>query len=126
MGDRPSLSHLFAHVRDLDAMRRFWTEIIGLELQADEGPYLRVGGGDGFGIGFEELPREQAGPEGFEIVVHVPNVDAAYERMRALGVAFDAPPADMPWGARSAWLRDPDGRRVSIYSMPAEGAGRKP
>jgi uncharacterized glyoxalase superfamily protein PhnB len=63
----------------------------------------------------EEEP-ELAGSEGIEIVVEVPDVDAAYRQLRKLGIAFEGPPADMPWGARHAWLHDPSGYRLSIYS----------
>jgi catechol 2,3-dioxygenase-like lactoylglutathione lyase family enzyme len=51
-----------------------------------------------------------------EIVVQVDDVDRRFEELRACGLEFDAEPADMPWGARHAWFRDPDGNRLSIYS----------
>jgi catechol 2,3-dioxygenase-like lactoylglutathione lyase family enzyme len=35
------------------------------------------------------------------------------------GVRFSGPPEDQEWGARHAWLIDPDGHRLSIYSEPA-------
>jgi catechol 2,3-dioxygenase-like lactoylglutathione lyase family enzyme len=104
--ERPAeLSHLFITVTDLAVARAFWTD--------DEGAYVRVGGGGGFFMGIEEAA--EARPE-VEVVVRVPDVDATYERMTAAGVEFEAAPADMPWGARHVWLRDPDGRRVSLYS----------
>jgi uncharacterized glyoxalase superfamily protein PhnB len=31
------------------------------------------------------------------------------------GVEVEAPPQDQDWGARHAWFRDGDGRRMSIY-----------
>jgi catechol 2,3-dioxygenase-like lactoylglutathione lyase family enzyme len=112
--ERPAeLSHLFITVTDLAVARAFWTEAVGLETLVDEGAYVRVGGGEGFFMGIEEAA--EARPE-VEVVVRVPDVDATYERMTAAGVEFEAAPADMPWGARHAWLRDPDGRRVSLYS----------
>jgi uncharacterized glyoxalase superfamily protein PhnB len=85
--------------------------------------YLRVGGGHGFSIGFEAdrgLPDEL--DEGIEIVIRVDDVDATWARLRDAGVPLGDPPADQEWGDRHAWLRDPTGHRVSIYSPNRTGA----
>jgi catechol 2,3-dioxygenase-like lactoylglutathione lyase family enzyme len=110
-----SLSHLFVHVRDLPEARRFYVDRLGLELLVEEPGYIRIGGGDGFHIGMEEVPDE-VGAAGVEIVVAVADVDEDYARLRAEGVEFESEPQDMPWGARHAWLRDPSGYRLSIFS----------
>jgi catechol 2,3-dioxygenase-like lactoylglutathione lyase family enzyme len=111
----PAFSHLFIHVRQLERTRRFYVELLGLEVLADEPGYLRLGGGDGFHIGVEERAAPEIGAPGIELVVSVPDVDAAAARLREAGVAVTAP-ADQPWGARHAWLHDPDGYRLSICS----------
>jgi catechol 2,3-dioxygenase-like lactoylglutathione lyase family enzyme len=113
---RPHLTHLFMEVADLERARWFWTEAIGLELLEDRGPYIRVGGGGGFSIGIEQASSGQVLPPGPEITVRVESVDAAVARLLDLGIEIDEGPSDQPWGARHAWLRDPDGRRMSIYS----------
>jgi catechol 2,3-dioxygenase-like lactoylglutathione lyase family enzyme len=113
-----SFSHLFVTVRDLGATYRFYVEQLGLEVLMggpDEG-YLRLGGGGGFHIGFEAHPEMAAPPSGMELVIRVDDVDATYERLAGEGIAFDGPPRDQEWGARHAWLRDPSGYRLSIYS----------
>ena len=74
------------------------------------------GGGGGFHIGFEEGDAAQIGSTGIEIVIRVDDVDEAYDRSRAAGVVFDSAPEDQPWGARHAWLHDPDGYPLSICS----------
>ena len=111
-----SLSHLFVHVSDLARSRRFYADQLGLEVLAAEDGYLRIGGHDGFSMGMEERDAEDVGAAGIEIVIRVPDVDTAYSTLVAAGLSFAAPPADMPWGARHAWLKDPDGYRLSIYS----------
>jgi catechol 2,3-dioxygenase-like lactoylglutathione lyase family enzyme len=113
---QPQLTHLFMEVGDLVRARWFWTEGIGLELLEDRGPYIRVGGGGGFALGIEQAPDGRARTDGDEICVRVANVDALTDRLRRLGVTIVEPPADQPWGGRHAWLLDPDGRRISIYS----------
>ena len=122
MAGAASFSHLFVSVRDLAATHDFYVGQLGLEVLMggpDEG-YLRIGGGPGFHIGFEAHPEAALPTPGIEVVIRVEDVDASYARLRAGGVDFERPPVDQAWGARHAWLRDPSGYRVSIYSIPGE------
>ena len=114
-----SLSHVFMLVGDLAEARRFYVDLLGLEVLVEGGDYLRVGGGGGFHIGMEHgaVRTFDGGPE---INVQVADVDAEYARLTAAGVPFDGPPVDQEWGARHAWLRDPDGRRLSIFTGDKE------
>lgn len=116
-----ALSHLFVHVRDLAATRRSYVDLLGLEPLMEGGGYLRVGGGGGFHAGFEERDAPDVGAAGIELVIRVDDVDAAYARLVAAGVPFDTSPEDQEWGARHAWLRDPDGYRLSLFSPSAHG-----
>jgi catechol 2,3-dioxygenase-like lactoylglutathione lyase family enzyme len=111
-----SLSHLFVHVTDLERTRRFYVDDLGLSVLMREEGYLRLGGDNGFHMGMEERDPSEVGSAGVEIVIRVPDVDAAYRSLVDRGYSFESPPTDMPWGARHAWLRDPDGYRLSIYS----------
>ena len=114
MTREPGLSHLFVTVADLDEARKFWTEVMGLDVLVEDDEYLRVGGGGGFSMGIERA-AEGDEPE-VEIVIRVADLDASYQRLLALGIECDGPPEEMPWGARHIWLRGPDGRRISLYS----------
>ncbi len=113
-----SYSHLFVHVRDLPRTRAFYVDLLGLDVLLEHEGYVRVGGGGGFHIGFEQRDADEVGAAGIEIVVGVDDVDAAYDRLRAAGITFDSRPEDQPWGARHVWLRDPDGYRLSLSGPP--------
>jgi catechol 2,3-dioxygenase-like lactoylglutathione lyase family enzyme len=114
MDDRgPRLSHLFVTGPALAEMRRFYVEQLGLRVLMDERGYLRVGGGGGFHMGVEAAGDDEPA---IELNVEVADVDAEYRPLRDDGIAFDAPPRDMAWGARHVWLRDPAGHRLSLYS----------
>lgn len=114
------LSHVYGTFSDLPAARRFWVDLIGLEVLVDGEEYVRLGSSGGYSLGMEQAPEGEA-PE-LEIVVRVPDVDAAYERLQGAGVETGGPPEDMAWGARHIWLRDPDGHLISIYSSSDEDA----
>jgi catechol 2,3-dioxygenase-like lactoylglutathione lyase family enzyme len=118
-----SLSHLFFHVRDLAATRAFYVGLLELEVLVDEAGYLRIGGGDGFHVGLEQWPEDQAppedppsGPQGpdLEIVVRVDDVERTCKRLRLAGFPIVLGPMETPWGTLHAWTRDPEGRSVSI------------
>jgi lactoylglutathione lyase len=58
--------------------------------------------------------------EGFSLqITTAQNVDEVAKRIKALGGTLDVEPADMPWGARIFRLRDPDGFRLTISSVPS-------
>jgi catechol 2,3-dioxygenase-like lactoylglutathione lyase family enzyme len=107
------LSHLFLLASDLAAQRRLFVDLLGLEVLAEYPGYVRVGGRGGFDIGIEE--GEPGPPNAVEITIEVPDVDAAYARLAEAGVAVEGPPALQEWGARHAWFRDGDGRRMSVF-----------
>ncbi|WP_348789859.1 VOC family protein [Leifsonia sp. NPDC080035] len=48
----------------------------------------------------------------------VEDVDAEFARLAADPSEIVLPPSTMPWGNRSALLRDPDGNVVNLFSRP--------
>lgn len=65
---------------------------------------------------YGELVRS-AGNQGMFLEFQVGDVDAEFERLGEL--EFVQKPTTMPWGNRSALLRDPDGNLVNLFA-PAE------
>jgi catechol 2,3-dioxygenase-like lactoylglutathione lyase family enzyme len=111
-----TLDHLFIVVSDLERSKHFYTDVLGLEVTFEGGGYVRFRGESGFSIGMEQRPAGQVGGRGIEIVVLVDDVDRRYHEMSAKGATFAGPPADQEWGARHAWLEDPDGYPMSIFT----------
>jgi predicted enzyme related to lactoylglutathione lyase len=48
----------------------------------------------------------------------VDDVDAEYERVKALGVEWVMPPTTQPWGNRSMIFCDPEGNLINVFSRP--------
>lgn len=108
------LSHIFMLVSDLERQRRLFVDILGLLVLAEYPGYLRISGREGFHIGMEQgIPGP---PNAMEITIQVDDVEQMYEQLVEAGVEVEGPPKDQDWGARHAWFRDGDGRRMSIYS----------
>jgi catechol 2,3-dioxygenase-like lactoylglutathione lyase family enzyme len=118
---QPAFSHLFVHVADLARTRDFYVGRLGLEVLAEEPGYLRIGGSDGFSLGLEERGHEEIGARGIELEIQVADVDALAGDLRAGGIEVTEP-SEQGWGARHAWLHDPDGYRLSIFTSSRRDA----
>jgi catechol 2,3-dioxygenase-like lactoylglutathione lyase family enzyme len=46
----------------------------------------------------------------------VEDVDVEYQHLCDLNVPIVKPPTTQPWGLRSVWFRDPDGRVINFYA----------
>ena len=57
------------------------------------------------------------GPPGIDHISFLTDdVDRTYEEIRSRGVEFESAPANQPWGARAAMLRDPDGNNIYLLT----------
>jgi catechol 2,3-dioxygenase-like lactoylglutathione lyase family enzyme len=109
------ITHTFMHVLNLRQSRDFYVSL-GLDVVMDEPKYVRLAGQNDFYIGMEQRAADQVGGAGIGLNIQVDDIDKFYKKLSATGVAFDQPPTDMPWGARHAFLTDPNGYRVGLYS----------
>lgn len=115
-------------VADMDASIAFYTRALGYRVvRRDEGYASLRRGAAVLGLGpAAKLPRGGGGPgftqerlegdrgAGVEIVLEVPDLDAAYEQALAAGVEIADPPRRRPWGLRDFRLADPDGYYVRV------------
>lgn len=44
------------------------------------------------------------------------NLDAEVDRLKSLGLKFDEGPSDRPWLWREAYLNDPNGNKICLFS----------
>ena len=100
---------------DVAASTEFYQRL-GLRLIVDSRPrYVRfecpVGGAT------LSIHRVDALPTGRGTIVYfeIEELDAAVERLRAQGVAFESGPEDQRWLWREARLRDPAGNEICLY-----------
>jgi len=109
-----SLSAVTLATRDMARSVRFY-RAAGFE--------LRYGGPNASFTSFEagssylNLVLDESSPQWSwwgRVIVHVDDVDATYERIRAAGYTPEAPPRDAEWGERYFHVRDPDGHEISF------------
>ena len=105
----------------------FYTKVLGVEAEGDDVHAVLSTEGAGIAIfsteGMESMaPRSMqgAGRGCLTTMFEVEDVDAEYERLKALHVEFVMLPTTHPWGARSFWFRDHDGNIVDFFSNLAE------
>ncbi len=115
-------------VKDLQKSMAWYHEVAGFEIERKveregklRGVALRAGdvqlliNQDDGAKGWERIKGE-----GFSLRITTDqSIDEIAGRIRKNGGTLDSEPADMPWGARMFRLRDLDGYRLTISSIPA-------
>jgi uncharacterized glyoxalase superfamily protein PhnB len=112
---------------NVPALADFYAEVLGVQAEGDDGHAELSTEGAGIAIfsteGMENMAPgsvQGAGRGSFTTMFEVEDVDAEYERLKALNVEFVMLPTTHPWGARSFWFRDPDGNIVDFFARLAE------
>lgn len=104
--------HWEINARDPKALHRFYADLFGWKIDADNpmGYGLVTAGGDGIngGIG----PAQ--GVPGVTFYVRVPDLDAVLRRAAAMGGSTAVPPTEIPNMVTFAIFVDPQGNRIGI------------
>lgn len=102
-------------VADIEAGKRWYTEVLGHAPYFDEPFYV------GFNVGGFELglvPKGQPGIDGAQALWGVADADAAFARLLALGATPLDEVTDVGGGIRCASVADPFGNRFGIIENP--------
>jgi catechol 2,3-dioxygenase-like lactoylglutathione lyase family enzyme len=115
---KPTSSETILYVRDLDAARGFYGDLLGLELIYESDFFLSFKSGPASFLSCngrrEDYKADGAGGRGVIVEFRVADVDASWRELAAFGIPFDFAPEDKPWGLRSCCTRDPEGYAVWI------------
>jgi catechol 2,3-dioxygenase-like lactoylglutathione lyase family enzyme len=125
------LRHLALNARDLDAMKRFYVDLLGFAVEWEPDPdnvYLSSGI-DNLALHRASDPSADAvgadlrvGPGALDhlglIVRHADEVDQWAAFLESKGVTLKARPKTHRDGARSLYFQDPDGNSVQIIHHP--------
>ena len=132
MLQRPShrgLRHLALRVRRLEAMKRFYIDLLGFEVEWEpdaDNVYLSSGIDNLALHRSTSLAASRSTGEGggstldhLGLIVRTPaEVDAWAAFLESRGVTLDAQPRTHRDGARSCYFKDPDGNSIQIIHHP--------
>ena len=132
--ERPAhagLRHLALHARDLDAMRRFYVDVLGFAVEWEpdaDNIYLSSGidnlalhrsGSLAAGRASTAERHAPSALDHFGLIVRSPEeVDRWAAFLDSRGVTLDAKPRTHRDGARSCYFKDPDGNTIQIIHHP--------
>ena len=122
--ERPAhagLRHVALNVRDMDAMKRFYVDLLGFAIEWEPDPdnlYLSSGI-DNLALHRATKPIEGSALDHLGVIVRTPEaVDQWASFLESRGVPIAARPRTHRDGARSCYVRDPDGNSVQIIHHP--------
>lgn len=119
-----AIDYMVIFVRDMEVMRRFYEDILGLSLTrqlSHNWLEYRIGNNTlvlarrGMTASDPEIPKGSAALQ-LAFRVTVPMVDACAAELVAKGIDLVAPPTDRDFGHRTLFFRDPDGNLLEIYA----------
>ena len=102
--------------KDAAAARRFYHDVLGLDVLMDQGWIVTYGSGEQMQVQVSFMAQGGSGTPVPDLSIEVDDVEAALEGMKVAGFAIEYGPADEPWGVRRFYVRDPLGRLVNILS----------
>jgi catechol 2,3-dioxygenase-like lactoylglutathione lyase family enzyme len=102
--------------QDVSAAKRFYQDVLGLELLMDLGWIATYGSGQKMSVQVSFMSQGGSDTPVPDVSIEVDDVDAALERVRAAGFPIEYGPADEPWGVRRFYVRDPFGKLVNILT----------
>lgn len=130
MTERPlhrGLRHLALNVHDMEAMKRFYRDLLGFVVEWEPDPdnvYL-TSGSDNLALHSSSStphPAESSANQTLDhlgvIVRDMDDVDKWAAFLEGQGVAMEARPRTHRDGARSCYFRDPDGNKVQVIYHP--------
>ncbi len=101
-------------VKDVAAAKRFYQDILGLDILMDHGWIVTYGSAQKMTVQVGIASEGGSGTPVPDLSIEVDDLDAALERMKKAKVAIEYGPADEPWGVRRFYVRDPFGKLVNI------------
>ena len=99
---------------NLAAAKRFYGEVLGLELLMDLDWIATYGSSRKMGIQISFLREGGSGTPVPDLSIEVDDLDEALEGVKGAGIPIEYGPADEPWGVRRFYVRDPFGKLVNI------------
>jgi catechol 2,3-dioxygenase-like lactoylglutathione lyase family enzyme len=129
----PEWTHIWLLVESMPTAKRFYQETLGLEIISDLGVFVELKANPSCQLSLFErdamlanepaIPLVPVGGQHGVIAFAVEALDSFCDGLRAKGVELVSAETNHPeWGLRTAFLYDPDGNLLCLYSgIPESG-----
>ncbi|CAO0831775.1 VOC family protein [Streptomyces microflavus] len=122
------LNHTIIHSRDNRESAEFLADLLGLEIGPEWGPFIPVVLANGVTLDFATIPETSITPQHYAFLISEAEFDAAFGRLRELGIAYYADPhLKLPGeinhndGGRGVYFPDPSGHGMELITRPYGG-----
>lgn len=102
------------NTRDIAAAKRFYQDVLGLDLLMDHGWITTYGSREQMEVQISFASQGGSGTATPDLSIEVDDLDAALRGMKRAGFPIEYGPVDEPWGVRRFYVRDPFGRLINI------------
>lgn len=100
--------------RDVAKARRFYQDLLGLNLLMDHGWLVTYGSAEKMSVQVSFATEGGSGTPVPDLSIEVDDLDEALQRMKKAKIKIEYGPADEPWNVRRFFVRDPFGKLVNI------------
>ncbi|HEY4199991.1 MAG TPA: glyoxalase superfamily protein [Devosiaceae bacterium] len=100
--------------RNIPAARRFYGDVLGLEVLMDHGWIATYGSAELASVQISFAEHGGSATPTPDLSIEVDDLDAALAGMQQAGFAIEYGPVEEPWGVHRFYVRDPFGRLVNI------------
>lgn len=119
-----AIDYTVIFARDIEAMRRFYEDVLGFPLVRELSPdwiEYRVGGNTLALARPRRTSQDVPTPTGsaslqLAFKVSAPEVDSCAEELLRQGIDLVSPPTDQAFGHRTLFFRDPDGNLLEMFA----------
>lgn len=99
---------------DVAAARRFYQDVLGLDLLMDLGWIATYGASRDAPVQVSFASEGGSGAPVPDLSIEVDDLDAALTRVETANIPIEYGPIDEPWGVRRFFVRDPFGKLINI------------
>ncbi|WP_369212984.1 VOC family protein [Streptomyces flavofungini] len=122
------LNHTIIHARDNRESAEFFTDLLGLEITGEWGPFIAVALSNAVTLDFATVPAQHLTPQHYAFLVSDAEFDAAYEKIRARGIEHWADPRQQRPGeinrndgGKGVYFLDPSRHALELITVPYGG-----
>ncbi|MYT38111.1 VOC family protein [Streptomyces sp. SID8356] len=122
------LNHTIIHSRDNRESAEFLAGLLGLEAGPAWGPFVPVVLANDVTLDFATIPEESIAPQHYAFLISEAEFDAAFARIKELGIAYYADPhlrhpgeINHNDGGRGVYFPDPSGHGMELITRPYGG-----